>query len=177
MSSALAKVAPLKAEIRLMQATKEFEADLSDEQKKSFLTNKSQSCISPPNIHDVMRLTAEIDRRISGKLSGRRGLGPRLTNILQAVQQFAALGDIIIGGSQNMIACGVWSLVRLTLLVGLLPSYPFLLKLTSYPVARKLLFLPRKVVDSSYDRRSIGSPLRKDGLALSPVQGSAVGSG
>ncbi|KAH7011275.1 hypothetical protein EDB80DRAFT_711484 [Ilyonectria destructans] len=116
MSSALAKVAPLKAEIRLMQATKEFEADLSDEQKKSFLTNKSQSCISPPNIHDVMQLTAEIDRRISGKLSGRRGLGPRLTNILQAVQQFAALGDIIIGGSQNMIACGVWSLVRLTLL-------------------------------------------------------------
>ncbi|KAL6415570.1 hypothetical protein AUP68_02134 [Ilyonectria robusta] len=116
MSSALAKVAPLKAEIRLMQATKEFEADLSDEQKKSFLTNISQSCLSPPSIHDVMRLTAEIDRRISGKFSGRRGLGPRLTNILQAVQQFAALGDIIIGGSQNMIACGVWSLVRLTLL-------------------------------------------------------------
>lgn len=107
MSSALAKVARPKAEIRLMQATKEFEADLSDEQKKSFLTDISQTCLSPPNIHDVMRLTAEIDRRISGTFSGRRGLGPRLTNILQAVQQFAALGDIIIGGSQNMIACGL----------------------------------------------------------------------
>lgn len=119
MSSALAKAAPLKAEIRLAQAASEFEADLSTEQKATFRTYRSQLCKSPPDIHDVMRLTAEIDRHTSGKLGGGRCFGPRLTNILQAVQQFAALGDIIVGGSQNMIACGVWSLVRMTLLVGL----------------------------------------------------------
>lgn len=62
-----------------------------------------------------MRLTAEIDRSASRK--GRRCFGPRLTNVLQAVQQFASIGDIIIGDSQNLIACGVWSLVRMTLLV------------------------------------------------------------
>jgi ankyrin repeat domain-containing protein 50 len=64
-----------------------------------------------------MRLTAEVDRCASKMGSGGRCFGPRLTNVLQAVQQFAALGDIIVGGSQNMIACGVWSLIRLTLLV------------------------------------------------------------
>ncbi|RYC76902.1 hypothetical protein BFJ63_vAg20223, partial [Fusarium oxysporum f. sp. narcissi] len=62
---------------------------------------------SPPNIHDVMRLTAEIDRRVAGNVGGGRCFGTRLVNVLEAVQQFAALGDIVVGGSQNMIACGV----------------------------------------------------------------------
>ncbi|RKK89112.1 hypothetical protein BFJ68_g16789 [Fusarium oxysporum] len=91
--------------------------DLSDEQKAAFHSNKRQSCHSPPNIHDVMRLTAEIDRRVAGNVGGGRCFGTRLVNVLEAVQQFAALGDIVVGGSQNMIACGVWSLVRMTLLM------------------------------------------------------------
>ncbi|RYP71282.1 hypothetical protein DL769_004719 [Monosporascus sp. CRB-8-3] len=117
MSSALANAAPLKAEIRLAEAVSLFEADLSTEQKATFRSYRSQSCKSPPDIHDVMRLTAEIDRHTSSKLGGGRCFGPRLTNALQAVQQFAALGDIIVGGAQNIIASGVWSLVRMTLLL------------------------------------------------------------
>lgn len=118
MSSALAKAAPLKAEIRLAQAISQFEADLSTEQKATFGAYRSRACKAPPVIHDVMQLTAEIDRRTTLKLGGGgRCFGPRLTNILQSIQQFAALGDIIIGGSQNIIACGVWSLARFTLLV------------------------------------------------------------
>ncbi len=117
MSTLLARAAPLKPEIRLAQAVSQFEADLSPEQKAAFNSDKHQSLISPPDIDDVMRLTAEIDRRAAGKASLGRCFGPRLSNILQAVQQFAALGDIVVGGSQNMIACGVWSLVRMTLLV------------------------------------------------------------
>ena len=116
MSRALTSAAPLKAEIRLMQVVSQFEADLSTEQKAAFRAYRSYSLTSPPDIHDVMRLTAEIDRH-TGKNVGGRCFGPRLTNVLQAVQQFAALGDIVVGGSQNMIACGVWSLVRMTLLV------------------------------------------------------------
>jgi ankyrin repeat domain-containing protein 50 len=118
MSYALANASPLKPEIRLAQAVSQFEADLSSEQKTSFRTYRSQSRCFPPDPSDVMRLTAEIDRRVSGKVGGGRCFGPRLTNFLQAVQQFAALGDIIVGGSQNLIACGVWSLVRASLLVG-----------------------------------------------------------
>jgi hypothetical protein len=118
MSALLANVSRLKPEIRLAQAVSQFEADLSSEHKATFHTYKSQSRNSPPNHGDVMRLAAEIDRRASGKIGGGRCFGPRLINVLQAVQQFAALGDVIVGGSQNIIACGVWSLVRMTLLVG-----------------------------------------------------------
>ncbi|OCK98035.1 uncharacterized protein K441DRAFT_480905, partial [Cenococcum geophilum 1.58] len=116
MSVLLASASRLKPEIRLAQAVCQFEADLSSEQKTTFRTYKSQSRCSPPDPSDVMRFTAEIDRQVSGKVSGRRCFGPRLTNFLQAVQQFAALGDVVVGGSQNIIACGVWSLVRMSLL-------------------------------------------------------------
>ncbi|KAF4333760.1 hypothetical protein FBEOM_12417 [Fusarium beomiforme] len=69
--------------------------DLSNEQKAAFDSNERQSCHSPPNIHDVMRLTAEIDRRVAGNVGGGRCFGTRLVNVLEAVQQFAALGDIV----------------------------------------------------------------------------------
>ena len=117
MSYVLANASWLKPEIRLAQAISQFEADLSSEQKTSFRSYRSQTCESPPDARDVMRLTAEIDRHASGTVSGGRCFGPRLTNFLQAVQQFAALGDVIGGGSQHLIACGIWSLVRMSLLV------------------------------------------------------------
>jgi hypothetical protein len=116
MSGVLAKVWSLKPEIRLAQAVSEFEADLSNEQKSTFRTLKSQLISTPPNAHDVMRLTAEVDRRTSKKFSSQC-FGPRFTSFLHGVQQFAALGDVVVGGSQNLIACGVWSVVRMSLLV------------------------------------------------------------
>jgi hypothetical protein len=116
MSVMLGNARPLKPEIRLALAVSQFQADLSSEQKASFRTYESQSRNSPPSHSNVMQLTAEIDRCVSGKVGGRC-FGPRLTSFLQAVQQFAALGDIVIGGSQSLIACGVWSVVRTSLLV------------------------------------------------------------
>lgn len=118
MSSALTKPPSLKPEIRLAQALSKFEADLSNDEKSAFRTLKSQSLSTAPGPDDVMQLTAEMDRRISAKFSSRC-FGPRFTNFLQGVQQFAALGDVVIGGSQNLIACGVWSVVRMSLLVRL----------------------------------------------------------
>jgi hypothetical protein len=119
MSTAISNASRLKPEIRLAQVISQFEADLSSEQKATFRNYRSQSLDSPPNPRDVMRLTAEIDYRASGKIGRVRCFGPRLTNFLQAVQQFAALGDIIVGGTQNLIACGVWTIVRMSLLVRL----------------------------------------------------------
>lgn len=112
MALALAKASHLKAEVRLGQAISEFVANLSAEQKARFNAKRSQALTSPPTIQDVRSLTAEIDR-----VHGGRCLGPRLIKVVEAVQKFAALGDILIGGSQNIIACGVWSMVRLSLLV------------------------------------------------------------
>ena len=117
MSKALTKASSLKPDIRLAQALSEFEADLTNEQKSTFRKLKSQSLSAAPTPSDVMRLTAEVDRRMSKKYSGQC-FGPRFTNFLQGVQQFAALGDVVVGGSQNLIACGVWTLVRMSLLVG-----------------------------------------------------------
>ena len=82
MSSALANTSRLKPEIRLAQAVSEFEADLSNKQKASFRASRSQSYNSSLDLSHVMRLTAEIDRRASGKVGGGRCFGPWLTNFL-----------------------------------------------------------------------------------------------
>ncbi|KAK0513020.1 hypothetical protein JMJ35_005037 [Cladonia borealis] len=110
MALALRKASKLKPEIRLAQAVSHFEADLSPQQKTELHAYRQQMLENPPDPSDVMRLTAQVDRLASRK-GCRRCFGPRFTNFLQAVQQFAALGDVIVGGSQNIIACGIWSLL------------------------------------------------------------------
>ena len=126
MSNVLANASRLKPEIRLAQAVSQFDADLSSDQKATLHTYRSRIQDVPLGPSDVMRLTAEIDRRATRKMGDGRCFGPRMTNFLHGVQQFAALGDVVIGGSQNLIACGVWSLVRLSLLVSV--SLPSLLR-------------------------------------------------
>ncbi|KAM0244239.1 hypothetical protein ACHAP5_006452 [Fusarium lateritium] len=115
MSLSLRDRFPLKPEIRLAQAVSEFEAILTSEQKASFSISRSSAVSTAPSMSDVMRLTAEIDFKATSKHGRGRCLGPRMTNILQSIQQFAALGDVVIGGSQNLIACGVWAAARMTL--------------------------------------------------------------
>ncbi|KAJ6036365.1 hypothetical protein N7540_000644 [Penicillium herquei] len=107
MSQTLATASRLKPEIRLAQALSVFEADLPNEQKKSFHNEKAQACQKPPTSQDVLRLIAQIDQRALS--SKRRCFGARMMNVIEAVQQFAALGDIVVGGTQNIIACGIWT--------------------------------------------------------------------
>lgn len=106
----------LKPAIRLAQAVSEYEADLTRDQKETFNRYRSRACEKPPSIQDVMQLTADIDERLSNKIRGRC-LGTRTTSFLQSVQQFVSLGDIIVGGTQNLVASGVWALVRTSLAV------------------------------------------------------------
>lgn len=112
MALALRRAARLAPEIRLAQAISQFEASLSDRAKADFKTLKSQAQDSTPGVQDVMTVTAEINKSTS-----KASIGPRFTNMLMAVQQFAAIGDIIVGGSQNLPACGVWCVVRFSLAV------------------------------------------------------------
>ncbi|KAJ5220231.1 hypothetical protein N7468_009435 [Penicillium chermesinum] len=106
----------LKPAIRLAQAVSEYEADLTGDQKAQFNHHRARASQKPPSIQDVMQLTAEIDEQLSTKFRGRC-LGTRTTNFLQSVQQFAALGDTLVGGSQNLVASGVWALVRTSLML------------------------------------------------------------
>ncbi|KAK4199138.1 hypothetical protein QBC40DRAFT_349716 [Triangularia verruculosa] len=122
MSLIRAAVTRSKAEARLKDALGHFERDLTLDQQKTFRTFRTQADRSPPNISDVMQITAEIDQEVSKNNAFRgRCLGPRFTNFLESAQRFASIGDVILGGSQNLIACGVWSLVRFSLL--LMASY------------------------------------------------------
>ncbi|KAF5640228.1 heterokaryon incompatibility protein het-E-1 [Fusarium sp. NRRL 25303] len=114
MALALREISGLKPDIRLAQAVSEFEGALTAEQKATFRASRAAALSTAPTMSDVMRLTAEMDLKATSKHGRIRCFGPRLTNMLQAIQQFAALGDIVVGGSQNLIACGVWSAARMT---------------------------------------------------------------
>ncbi|EGU81654.1 hypothetical protein FOXB_07851, partial [Fusarium oxysporum f. sp. conglutinans Fo5176] len=114
MALSLRDGARLKPDIRLAQAVSEFEAALSSEQKVAFRASRSSAAHVAPTMSDVMRLTAEIDLKATTKHGRGRCFGPRMTNLLNAIQQFAALGDVVVGGSQNLIACGVWAAARMT---------------------------------------------------------------
>ena len=115
MSKAISKAAPLKPEIRLAQAISEFEKDLTNLQKDD-LRSQKESQSRCPDMTDVMRFTAQIDRSLSAH-GVRQVYGPRLTNFLDGVQKFVSLGDLLIGGSQGMVGRGVWFTVRISLLV------------------------------------------------------------
>ncbi|KAF5722364.1 heterokaryon incompatibility protein het-E-1 [Fusarium mundagurra] len=118
MALSLRDGARLKPDIRLAQAVSEFEAALTSEQKVAFRASRSSAANTAPTMSDVMRLTAEIDLKATAQHGRGRCFGPRMTNLLQAIQQFAALGDVVVGGSQNLIACGVWAAARMTVHVG-----------------------------------------------------------
>jgi len=118
MALSLSKAARLKPEIRLAQALSEYEAVLADDQKAKLRGYRAQS---PPSATDVMRLTAEIDQDAIRNRKSRQCVGPRLSNVLQAVQQFATVVDVAVGGSQCPIASGIWGVLKLSLQV-LLPQ-------------------------------------------------------
>jgi rRNA-processing protein FCF1 len=122
----------------LWKGSYEFEAILSDDRKVSFRTKRSQARESPPDSNDVMCLTAEIDRSVSRK--ARRCFGPRLTNMFLPVQQFASLG-------------GIWSLARMTLLVGtpILASSWWIVNNLLLTDDISICVLPGKAITSIYE--------------------------
>ncbi|RLL97493.1 hypothetical protein CFD26_103731 [Aspergillus turcosus] len=107
MEGPIANVSKLKPEIRLVQALADFKAVLSADRRPRFDESIASFQDRPPDANDVNRLAAEINRDI--QKTTRRCYGPRFVRVLQAVQQYASMGDIFIGGSQNLIASGVWA--------------------------------------------------------------------
>ncbi|KAH6692549.1 hypothetical protein F5X68DRAFT_250778 [Plectosphaerella plurivora] len=102
-----------KPEIRLQHALREFETMLTKDQRQIYNTRVRSG--RPPSMEDVFETMSEIDRESQKERGIHKCVGPRLKKVLEACQRFAAIGDVRIGGSQNLIACGVWSAVRLSL--------------------------------------------------------------
>lgn len=115
MEHPIANASKLKPEIRLGQALASFKAVLSTNRRARFDESIAAFKDHPPDANDVNRLAAEINRDI--QRTTRQCYGPRFVHVLQAVQQYASIGDVVVGGSQNLVASGVWAAVRLTLKV------------------------------------------------------------
>ena len=111
-------------EARLRRAISEFQQQLSGSEKGRFQSLQITANRSSPEIADVMRVTAELNHEVQFKMSHSQCFGPRVTNVLESAQQFVSIGDVIVGGSQNLIACGIWAVVRFTLQVSSLGSTP-----------------------------------------------------
>lgn len=148
--------------IRLAQAISQFEASLSDRQKADFKTLKSQAQNSTPGVQDVMTVTAEINKR-----AARASIGPRFANMLMAVQQFATIGDVIVGGSQNLPACGVWCVVRTSLTVCNTAHRPGRSVLTFLHIAPdRILLAFGEVLVSIYGDRTLFPAISRSSTAI-----------
>lgn len=116
MALALSQAASVKAEIRLHQALKQFSLALEPRHQAEFNIFKSQSA---PTFETVIELSIQVSR--DGRYQHAGGwlpkFGPRLEPLLHRIQLFSTAGDLLIGGSQNLIASGVWACVRLFLKV------------------------------------------------------------
>ena len=113
MALAIRKAAPLKPEILLTQALSDYESILDEDRKEKFRRYRGQS---PPCATDVMLFTAEIDRDMS-RWRGRRCVGPRLTNVLQSVQQFSTIVDDLVGIANSHIASAIWGAFKVSIQV------------------------------------------------------------
>ena len=129
MALAMSKAAPLRPEIKLSQALKDYEAALTEDQKKSFRDT------SPPESRDVMAFTFKMNRQNEGRKS--RVWGARLTSFLTSVKGFTAVVDIIVGSLGSPLAGVVWGAVKLAIQVSItshdsfIPHYILVLRALS----------------------------------------------
>ena len=153
LTGAVGKAGRLKPETRLALAVSEFEASLSSTQKATLRNYKTQALSSPPSFNDVTRLVAELNSSCS------RPLGTRFVNVMAAIQQFASFGDVIVGGSQNIIACSVWGLVRVTIHVRLPLLRLLFFSLIRWSGRHGFLDLFRKTVEYLHGRWPLSAML------------------
>ena len=116
MALVLANVVTLKPESDLVQALRDYEAILTDEQKIQF---RSQN--GSPGAPAAISFTFDIDRENSSRRN--RCVGARLMTFLESVQQFTSIIDTFVSSKPN-IAALIWGGVKLALLViSHLPKY------------------------------------------------------
>ncbi|KAL4725862.1 hypothetical protein ACLX1H_006536 [Fusarium chlamydosporum] len=113
MSTVSRVTATLAPDVRLMKALSDFGAALDKKYQPIFKTWRT---LSPPSESDVINLTEEVNRDgVRLHQSSWKPFGTRLLKILDQIQFLVKPGDILVSGSQNMIASGVWATVRVSL--------------------------------------------------------------
>ncbi|KAK1958845.1 hypothetical protein LY78DRAFT_663177 [Colletotrichum sublineola] len=113
-ASALIATETLKPEVRLAQAISEFSASLRDD-KDAHIRFKNLQTRSPPDATEILRLTEELNRDGARQHRSWSPLATRLVAVLERICQFAPIGDVLVGGAQNLLAAGIWAAIRLAL--------------------------------------------------------------
>jgi hypothetical protein len=104
----------LPGELRLTKAISDFGASLDEKHRVVF---RNLQGLSAPTAHDVIRITEEINSDGSRIYKAWNPHGTRMLKFLDRLHLFTRAGDILIGGSQNLIASGIWAVVRVSLQV------------------------------------------------------------
>lgn len=101
---------------QLGRALDAFESELLKSKHDGGLTARFKNLRGTgklPDLTEVVRLTEEISNDCAARHGGWRQYALRVTPFLERIRQFASIGDVLVGGAQNMIASGVWAAVRL----------------------------------------------------------------
>ncbi|KXH34003.1 major facilitator superfamily transporter [Colletotrichum simmondsii] len=99
--------------------TIKFSVSLKRHQDDSHIRFKNLQTRSPPTAMEVLQLTEEINRDGAHRHRSWRPNATRLVTVLERIRQFAPIGDVLVGGAQNLLASGVWATVRMTLEISL----------------------------------------------------------
>lgn len=116
LSKQIALSGKLKPEALLGVAISEFAQGLKYENKCDF-QSKRMTENTQISGRDVIKVTEEINQEGARRHQSWRPHGTRVGGFLSRIQTLASIGDVVIGGSQNLIATGIWSAVRLALTV------------------------------------------------------------
>lgn len=117
-SKQLALAGRLKPEARLGVALSEFAQVLDSKRREEFRKSQSSTGLAPSG-SDVIGFTETLNREGRRRHKQWGQDGTRVGSLLARVQCLSSIGDVVVGGSQNLIASGVWGAVKLCLMVRL----------------------------------------------------------
>lgn len=86
-----------------------FEAALQEYDPKLLARFRKLCRSKVPGLGDLVTTVDEIvDASTNGHPTNNRTFATRFIKVLERVKEFAAIGDVFVGGAQNMIVSAVW---------------------------------------------------------------------
>lgn len=107
----LSQSSKLKAQVRLSRAISVFCESLGTENKAIFNSYRDAAYTLALMLGNIWQIAAEIDQKAC------KPYGNCFKHVLEALQKFVAISNIIVGSTQNMLAAGVWLVARLTVIM------------------------------------------------------------
>ncbi len=116
-SKEIALAGRLSPDARLGLALSEFASALDEKHRIKFNALRTRPAAQPTS-WEVIKFTEEVNREGARRHKSWQQSGTRIGVFLSRIQSLATAGDVLIGGSQNLIASGVWFAVRASIEVG-----------------------------------------------------------